>query len=115
MCSFSDLYYKLRLNISSQNKIKTLGGKRAFWAIFIFSLSLVCRAGEWAIEAHNRQASSKGTFTLFLQSSSPCTPLDARVDAISGKHGTNVGHLLLLLLSLAFCNLFTSLKVTFHF
>lgn len=58
--------HKPRLNISSQNKIKTLGGKRAFWAIFVFSLSLVCRAGERSIEAHSWQASAIGPlFTLF--------------------------------------------------
>lgn len=100
---FLTFNHKPRLNISSQNKIKTLGGKRAFWVIFVFSLSLVCRAGERSIEAHNQQTSAIGpSLTLILRSSPPCTTLDARMDGLSEKYCTNVGHLLLLLLPLVF-------------
>lgn len=92
--------HKLRLNISSQNKIKTLGCAQAFLVI-LYSPG-VCNIGEEQMETHNYHTSALGLLFWFW-SCSVCTTLDPRVEGISGKWCTKVGHLLLLLLPSAFC------------
>lgn len=57
---FLTFNHKLRLNISSQNKITTLGGKWAFLLIFVFARSSVCRGGERDMQMSKQQAPAFG-------------------------------------------------------